>query len=517
MESLSGSISSESPGLTPTRVIPSRGLERARSSPSAAFTLFIHNEELDQTVSVTLKRKSTSFQAVMDQLIDRKLRSDTRWRSLLQGPYFLIFEKEHILCLELSPLDYPMIPDHGVLTLTAPKVAESMESAPAVDAESESTAALKLKRGSVSPSPSPSVSLSTQRGRARLSGVGEGKAVSGSLVIRCSFGAPYRRTNVVSPYFGGCSLNQYADKLRAKFDIPRSKAITFTFHDTTCLDLNRKCGIKELGIRPNDEILAETNGIILALTAFGAPQRIKFVEMFEDFTLKMLQRQIEVELSIPVRRQKALIRSGWRLIDHDSKCKQIREYETITVLAACGCAQRETADQKQQKQQCSELLKINKNTLSSSVRSGRELRAKAESTMNPEAKSWEMTAERVPLRTDPECASRSREMVGRSMNALPLPLPMLHPTEWIATEHSAYSPLGEVYQQHLVAIHESTRRLQELEMLQLVQSRLATRHFARNGIKVCNYGDRCKYWRNPHVWGHCRYYHPPRPDMDWAM
>ena len=89
---------------------------------------------------------------------------------------------------------------------------------------------------------------------------------------------------------------------------------------------------------PNDEVLAETKGINLTLTPFDCPKNTKVIEMFTDFTLDMLREEIKKELGIPVKAQKALIRSGWSIIDQGTECRDIAEYETITVLTDCECS-----------------------------------------------------------------------------------------------------------------------------------------------------------------------------------
>merc|ERR1712087_128765 len=126
--------------------------------------------------------------------------------------------------------------------------------------------------------------------------------------------------------------------------MPQYTMITFrcakqrmTQHGVPFLGKQRTCGLRELDIKANDVVLAQTSGLNLTLKPFHAPDDTKVVEMFGCFSLSMLRQQIRKELGIGIKQQRWLIRSGGRLISDDKDCCDIAEYETITIIKDCCC------------------------------------------------------------------------------------------------------------------------------------------------------------------------------------
>lgn len=296
------SLSSESPPLefNPLKQLASNGQLGVEQKGGAPFKIFVHSKEHDQTVAVTLRNRHTKIQSILTSIVQRK----SGWA---RDRYFLINAKnEQILNPERS-LNHYNITNESVFILTRKNF---------------------RKLDSASGSASISRSSSTKE----------------KLTIICSFGAPYDKQKLVSTYFSDASLDQYALKIKEKFGMPKGTMITFRCakpgmarHGAPFLGKHRKCGLQELDINANDEVLAQTNGINLILKPFAAPDDTKIVEIFSGFSLSMLRAQIEKELGIEAKHQKWLIRSKGRLVRDDKDCRDIAEYETITILSGCGC------------------------------------------------------------------------------------------------------------------------------------------------------------------------------------
>ena len=155
------------------------------------------------------------------------------------------------------------------------------------------------------------------------------------LTFICSFGAPYRSTRICPAYNANRTLNQYVAMLiRPKFNISEHAKITFHHKNKAILRSDIDEPIKLLGINGDDIIHASTMGINIAIKDCENANNSRVIEMFKGFTLKMLLKQIHIELGIKQEEISFLVSKG-KIIDSDMICCKIHEYDVVHVLKRC--------------------------------------------------------------------------------------------------------------------------------------------------------------------------------------
>lgn len=325
------------------------------------------------------------------------------------------------------------------------------------------------------------------------------------LTIICSFGAPHNNIKLSTSYYDNITLDQYSYKIKEKFNIPQHTKITFNFKGFPCLGNDRKCGIKKLGINVNDTIIAQTNGINLTIKSFESPNNIKLIEMYKYFDLNMLKEQIKIELGISVINQKALICKGWKLIDHDSKCRTIKEYETITVLTACHCQINKKNNKNKKYELCTLHRKYPKNNNNDYDNDNKE---NIDNYHNEQSSYHEQEYDHYTDYID-----QNHYGFGASSQYNPPYYPQYR-------EETNYYEYGD-YKRQYDDDNNHYMNPQKVELMNFINTNgeeSGTKYLSGDKLKICRYGDRCRYFKNPHISGPCRYYHPPpilEQDYSW--
>ena len=292
-----------------------------------------------------------------------------------------------------------------------------------------------------------------------------------TVIILCNFGAPFNNRRLNTSYYGHVPLQEYDAKLKEKFNFSQDTQISFIFDGLPLLGRDRERSLEELGIMPNDTITAQTNGINLVLKAFDSPNYLKCIEMFKHFTLQQLREQIKMELGIQIINQKALICPNWRIIDDDAKCKDIEEYETITVLKSCHC---ELKASNQRRKMCAthSVQTYFEDSKCPIICNNNHKAYFSSSSLQRINYSSSNTVQYHPLK-DPIALNLYRERV----TTYAQPLFYSKPVDEDAKHPNNFDNTG---------VDETSTK-----------------------FKICRYGDRCRYFNNPHISGPCRYYHPP--------
>jgi len=455
------------------------GVKRGVVQRDELFRIFVRNKEHNETVAVTLRNQHTKIQSILSSIVHRK----NGWA---QDRYFLINDTdEQILNPERTLMHYN-IASGAKLILTR-----------------------KNFRGFKSMAASVSSKAVSRNGKAKE-----------KLTIICNFGAPYNKQKLVSSYFADASLDLYAPKLKEKFGMPPGTVIIFrnakfgrTPHGAPFLGRQRKCGLKELDIHANDEVLAQTKGVNITLKPFHAPKDSKVVEMFSCFSLRMLRDQIEKELGIALKDQRWLIRSGGRLVRTDKDCGAICEYEIITILGGCGCEGRP---------HCGHSV-----SAMSAVAPPSTTHPPTVQTQSPCLTHFGPSPAyaQTPLQSAvlPAYAQSPMMTVMAPMSpTVPSPMCAMDPkfpqyanlgnyAKWAPLVYGDYVSAYSNYNANFEVGEQKDFDGYEFEMANAQQfefGRTANVEMGRS-LKPCRNGNQCRFFLNPHISGPCHFYHPP--------
>jgi len=359
------------------------------------------------------------------------------------------------------------------------------------------------------------------------------------LTFVCSFGAPYNRKKINSSYHAKVSLDEYAAKIKEYFAIAADIQITFNFDDKPCVGEARKCGIQQLGIYPNATVYAESIGITLTLKHYQCPENIKLIQMYRDFTYQMLIEQINFELGIFRAEITALIGKNFTAINSDSKCRQIEEYQTITILTRCDalhCVHCEHAPKTVTTPFAHKMATDSSFDYHPMQRS--ENRANDDFAYNQYhlARIEEYPEQRylaeIPnhhqnhmnyeeWRGAPQCEDQNAFFFYD-------PYPNYHDysyeyhyqTAQTSSTIAAQQPAPNGYYHHEEEDgrdYPYRRRVAAAKKSKhtMINGKAVTKKFLKPIPKLCRYGGECRYYRNPHISGPCRYYHPPPGPPPW--
>lgn len=483
MQIRTGSVSSESPPGSLNDLNSLKGVARGVVKKDALFRIFVYNKEHDETVAVALRNRHTKIQSIINSIVNRK----NGWA---KDRYFLINVKDEQILNPERTLSHYHVTNESMFILTRKNFRGHGPTAPSVSSKT----------------------ISSKR------------KTKEKLNIMCSFGAPYDKQKLVSSYFGDASLNQYAIKIKEKFGMPQQTMITFrcakfgtTQHGVPILGKHRECGLKELDIHANDEVLAQTNGVNLTLKPFHAPDDPKVVEMFSCFTLSMLRDQIEKELGIALKDQRWLIRSGGRLVRDDKDCGDICEYETITILSGCGCEGRP---------KCGHSVKAVTDVAPPTVTylptvQSVQTESQCVSQFGPSPVQLTYTPQTAALPALPAHAQAPMMMTSPMCAVAPKLPQYAHAQNLNLGNYAMWTPL--VYGDYASAYGNCNVNFElgeqkdfdtyDLDAAQCQQFEF--NHTANvpidRSLKPCRNGNRCRFFLNPHIHGPCHFYHPPPP------